>query len=116
MNPRVWFVITSDPRSSPRPAEAVRIAAGLGAWGKLEVTLYLRDAAVLTLLEDPDELLDEDNFRRYWPIVREWGRPVYVQQGNAHLAEVGQAPVPWEELDDAEWARRLADATYVLRF
>ena len=47
MKPRLLLIVTTDPRISPRPAEAVRIAAGVGAWQKIDVTLYLRDAAVL---------------------------------------------------------------------
>jgi len=32
--PKTLVMIETDPRTSPRPAEAIRIAAGIGAWKK----------------------------------------------------------------------------------
>lgn len=116
MNPSLLVVVTSDPRSSTRPAEAVRIAAGVGTWKKADVTLYLRGPAVLALSEYADELMEEDNFNRYLPIVGEWGRPVLVEQGAAQLGDLGESPVPWSEIDDTALARQVAASTYVLRF
>ena len=101
MNPGVLFVITADPRTGPRPAEAVRIAAGVGAWKKLAVTVYLRDAAVLALSEFPDELKDGDNFRRYLPLVTESGGLVCAQRGAPLLREIGQAQVSSARRDGA---------------
>lgn len=116
MNPKLLVLVTSDPQTSARPAEAVRIAAGVGAWKKAEVTLYLRGPAVRAVGEWVDELVDEDNFSRYLPIVRDFGRPVYVQRGAVELANLGEAPVPFEEIDDARLAELAAQANYVLRF
>ena len=116
MQPTMLFVITSDPRSSPRPAEAIRIAAGVGAWRKTGVGLYLRGHAVWTLSEFPDELVDEDNFVRYLPSVGEWGHPVLVQKGAAAAADLGEPPVALEEIDDETLAGVVARADYVARF
>jgi hypothetical protein len=116
MNCSLLIVITGDPRSSPRPAEAVRIAAGVGAWKKAEITLYLRGPAVLALSEYPDELVDEDNFVRYLPLLREGGRPVYVEAGNPFLADLGEPPLPFQKIDDHQLAELAARNTYVLRF
>jgi hypothetical protein len=116
MNPGALFIVDSDPRKSPRPAEAVRIAAGIGAWKKVDVTLYLRGPAVLALSEYPDELIDEDNYVRYLPIVGEFGRPVYVEKRAALLGELGESPIPWEELSDEALAGLAATQRYVLRF
>lgn len=116
MNASALFIITGDPRTTARPAEAVRIAAGVGAWKKVDVRLYLRGPAVLALSEYVDELIDEDNFSRYLPIVREFGRPVYVQQGAPLLDAIGESPLPFEEIDDAKLAQLAADSNYVLRF
>ena len=116
MNPSVLFLVTSDPRVSARPAEAIRIAAGIGTWKKVDITVYLRDAAVLALSEFTDELVDEDNYSRYLPIVAEFGRPVYVQRGAPLLAELGEAPQPFEEIDDTQLALLAARSKYVLRF
>ena len=116
MKPSTLFIITGDPRTSAKPAEAIRIAAGVGTWKKTDVTVYLRGPAVLALGEFVDELIDEDNFSRYLPIVGEWGRPIYVQQGAAELAELGEAPLAFEEIDDARLAQMAAASQHVLRF
>lgn len=114
MNPRALFIVTGDPRKSARPAEAIRIAAGVGTWKKTDITVYLRDAAVLALSEYADELVDEDNYVRYFPIVAEFGRPIYVQRGAPFLAEIGESPLKFQEITDAELADLAAQQTYVV--
>lgn len=57
--PRALFLITGDPRTSPRPAEGIRIATGVSAWRKSAVHLYLGPAMVdgirnLHVLQDGD--------------------------------------------------------------
>ena len=116
MNPGVLFVITTDPRTSPRPAEAVRIAAGVGAWRKAAVTIYLRDAAVLALSEFPDELTDGHNFSRYLPIVGESSGVLCAQRGAPWLREIGRAPVSFREIDDEELATLALESHYLIRF
>ena len=116
MNPGVLVIITADPRTSPRPAEAVRIAAGLGAWQRVVVTLYLRAAAVLVLSEHPDELVDGDLFRRYLPLVPECGGEVCAQRGAPLLKDVGEAPVPFREINDDDLAGLASENDYLIRF
>ncbi|MDB6018757.1 MAG: hypothetical protein JWR19_3246 [Pedosphaera sp.] len=116
MKPGVLFIITSDPRLSPRPAEALRIAAGVGVWRKADLALYLRDAAVLALSEQPDDLLDEDNYRRYLPLASENGCAIYVQQGAPLLAQIGEPPVRFLPISDEHLAAVAARSHFVLRF
>lgn len=116
MKPSALFIITGDPRTSARPAEAIRIAAGVGTWKKMAIRVYLRGAAVLALSEYADEFVDEDNYTRYFPIVGEFGGPVYVQQGAPLLAELGEAILPYEQIDDARLAELAAQHSYVVRF
>lgn len=113
---KVLFIVNSDPRVSPRTAEAIRIAAGVGAWKKAEVTLVLCQAAVLALSEFPDDLIDEDHFIRYLPIIGEWGRPVLVETGAPLLKELGQTPVPYERIQVSQLATLAAASDCVLRF
>ena len=113
---KALFIVNSDPRTNPRTAEAIRIAAGIGAWKKVEVTLVLSQSAVLALSEFPDELVDEDNFIRYLPIIGEWGRPVYVETGAPLLENLGQSPVPFERISVAQVAAMAAASDCVLRF
>ena len=116
MKPSALFIITGDPRTSAKPAEAIRIAAGVGTWKKADISVYLRGPAVLALSEYVDELVDEDNFSRYFPIVGEFGRPVYVQKGAPLLGEIGESPLKFEEIEDARLAQLAIESNYVLRF
>jgi hypothetical protein len=112
----ILFIVNSDPRVSARPAEAIRIAAGVGAWKKVEVTLALCESAVLALSEFPDEFIDEDNFLRYLPIIGEFGRPVYVETGAPLLKDLGEAPVKYERITVAQLAALASASDCVLRF
>lgn len=116
MKPSLLFIVESDPRTSARPAEAIRIAAGVGAWQKAAVRIYLRGPAVLALGEFAEELADGDNFPRYLPMLRETRQPVWVQKGNSLLAECGEVALPVEEIDDAQLAGHCAQSSHVLRF
>ena len=116
MKPSLLFIVSSDPRLSPRPAEAIRIAAGVGTWKKADVRIYLRRAAVLALTEYPDELIDEDNFTRYLPITRDFGHPIYVEAGSKFIAELGEAVLPFEEIGHAALADICVNSDNVLHF
>jgi sulfur relay (sulfurtransferase) DsrF/TusC family protein len=100
MNRRLLFIIDSDPQSSHRPAEAVRIAAGIAAWKQVEVSLYFRGAASLALTDEAESLIDGDNFTRYLPILREAGARV----------------LSGEEMSDEALAAWAAEQTSVARF
>ena len=115
MNPRVLVILTSDPETTGRTAEGVRIAAGVGTWKKADVTLCLRGAAAQAVGEWVDHLVDEDNFTRYLPIVGEFGRPVYVEPGALARWDIDPPSVPCEELDETGLARLAAASDYVLR-
>jgi hypothetical protein len=116
LNASILFVITGDPRITRRTAEAIRIAAGIDAGRRSVVSVYLRGAAVLALSEFPDEFLDDENYTRYLPILSESGRPIYVEKGSPHLAEIGEAAVKFQEVTDQELAVLAAGNNYVARF
>jgi hypothetical protein len=116
MIPGVLFIVTSDPRTSPRPAEAVRIAAGVGAWRKVAVTVYLRGPAVLVLSEFSDELSDGIDFRRHLPLVGESGGLIRAQRDAALLSAIGHAAVSFLETSDDELAALVTKNEYVVRF
>jgi hypothetical protein len=118
MKPTALFVITSDPRLSARPAEALRIAAGIGAWQSVEVTIYLAAAAVLVLSPEPDGhgLVEAADYRLYLSLVRDLGLVVFVQHGEPLLASMGEAFMPFQEINGEQLARHAARNQYVLRF
>ncbi|MGO8697388.1 MAG: hypothetical protein ACLQVY_06690 [Limisphaerales bacterium] len=118
MSFRALFIIAEDPRASGRPAEALRIAAGVSAWEKVEVTLYLRGPAVLLLGKNPEDmgLVDAENHARHFSMLAEGRVPIYAQQGAAGLARPGQAAVPFAEISDAQLAEMAAARNCLLRF
>ena len=116
MIPRLLIVVDTDPRKSARPAEAVRIAAGIAAWKKAEVGLYLRGPGVLALSEFTDELLEEDNYTRYLPILGEHLSRMLVQAGAVELRAVGQPSLPLQEVNERELAQLAGRCQCILRF
>jgi len=112
MKRRVLFIVDSNPRISPKPAEAVRIAAGVGVWEKAEITLYLYGSAVLALGEFADELIDGENFARYLPLLAESQKPILVQREASALKELGEARVRFQTVDVNELAT-IASASHV---
>jgi hypothetical protein len=105
MNRGALFVIDTDPRTGGRAAEAVRIAAGVAVWKRIDVAVYLRGAAVLVLGENTDDLADAENYARYLPLLGESGRPICVQEGSPFLAHLGQSALPYLEISDAALAQ-----------
>ena len=116
MIPRVLLIIDSDPRSSPRPAEAIRIAAGLGAWGKVHLTVYLHGPAVAALGNDAEELQDGENYPRYLPVLAEHGHGLRVEAGAALPQELSEAGQKFTSLEGAELAALAATCACLLRF
>jgi hypothetical protein len=93
---KTLLIISSDPRTSPRPAEAFRVAAGLGAWGQLDVSIILVGAARRCRREATELWCD--------------GR--VIEQYREDLKIVGE-----EESASAEWVRELrARYDHVIRF
>lgn len=116
MIPRVLFIIDSDPRRSPRPAEAIRIAAGLGAWGRMELTVYLHGPAVSILGLDAEELPDGENYQRYLPVLSELGHALRVEAAAALPEELSGPGRGFSGLEPVELAGLAATCACVLRF
>jgi hypothetical protein len=113
--PRTLVLIVTDPRTSARPAEGIRIAAGIGAWRKTDVTLLLRGAAGYSLQEYADELVDEDNFVRYLPLVVEGPRPIYVEDSFADLDALKDSPWRYEVITAERAAQLVRENDYLIR-
>ena len=113
---RALFIINSDPRRSHRAAEAVRIAAGVGVWKKVEVTICLCEAAALTLSEAAGEFAGGEELPAHWALIAEWGRPVFIETGAPLLKDLEKAPVKFERIDTVQLARMASESDYVLRF
>ena len=92
---KILFIISSDPRTSARPAEAIRIATGAGAWGKAEVNICLTDASILMLQDADGSLKDEDQFAACLPILN---RTIYVLNGPPPQSQFPVQQISIEEL------------------
>jgi len=114
--PKTLVMIESDPRSSARPAEGIRIAAGIGAWKKTDVTLVLRGpVAGYSLQEYADELIDEDNFTRYLPLVVEAPRPIYLEDSFTDVAALEGSPWKYEVVSGAKIDELVRTHDYLIR-
>lgn len=113
--PSTLVLIETDPRSSARPAEGIRIAAGIGAWKKTDVTLLLRGPAGYSLQEYADELVDEDNFVRYLPLVADSPRPIYVENSFTDIRALEGSAFKYEMISPERTAELIAEHDYLIR-
>ena len=113
--PKTLVLIETDPRTSHRPAEGIRIAAGIGAWKKTEVTLLLRGPAGYSLQEYADELVDEDNFVRYLPIVAEAPRPIYLEDSFTDTAALKGSAFSYEIIPPERTTELIREHDYLIR-
>jgi len=114
--PLLLFLLNHDPRTSPRPAEAIRIAAGLAAWQKVRLRVCLRGPAVWVLTRETHLLLDDEPIRRHLPGLADPERPFYVQASASILAELGPARFPCQPITPPDLAALAARADCVLQF
>ena len=75
----VLVVIASDPRSSHRAFEAMRIGVGVVA-GENEVTFVLRGPAVHLLDADTDDLVDGDEIAKFRDNLKRLEVPFHVEE------------------------------------
>ena len=109
-------IIKEDPRESHRPAEAVRIAAGIGGWKKTDVDILLRGKASYILFPYADEFVDGENYEHYLPLIREWKRPVYLAADAEKFKELEESETIYEWCDKAREASLIQAASFQIPF
>ena len=109
---KALFIISSDPRVSHRPAEAIRIAAGTGAWARAEVNICLTGPAALMLGEGDERLKDAEQFSSCLPALLETEGRICVLQGAMQPAD---AP-PVRTIDLKQLSRLAAQDDVIARF
>lgn len=114
--PRTLVTITEDPHTSHRPAEAIRIAAGIGSWKKTDVDILLHGPATGILSPYADEWIDGENYEHYLPIIREWKRPVLITPDGLASDEVEDSETLHHRCTAAEVEALKAAATFFLPF
>ncbi len=108
-------LIGADPRTSSRPGEAVRIAAGVGAWGKVLVSIYLQGPAVRCLTEFREELEGGNLLAQYLPMIPQHGGQIYVDAGNPLLREAN-GDVPLTELNPESVSNLVSETARLMNF
>jgi len=116
MKRSILIIVCGDPRINARPAEAVRIAAGLSANGRLNVTLCLRGASMLALAGDSEDFVDGDHFTRYLPVVAEGGRIVTAPSSSDEPIIPDPPVVPTRNLTREALQDLVASSDRTLRF
>jgi hypothetical protein len=112
---RLLIVVTADPVRSGRLAEAIRLAAGVSAWQKVTVTLFVGGDAVRGLMPGNGRFVDEDNIVDFLPTLTEHHQELYVEAGHPELA-AHRAELPFPALSPAELAALAARQDYVMHF
>ena len=93
----------------------MRIAAGVGAWRKVQVHLYLKGAAVRALDEFADELTSGELFTQYLPTIPNHGGRIIVDTANPRLALVNPV-VPYEALSSDQIQKFASEMDHVMEF
>lgn len=110
-------LITSDPRTSHKPAEALRIATGLGTGGgTIKIILAGASPAVLTHASSEIELADAETIERYLPILAEWDFMFYVERDALPVGALDETDYPVTLVTRQEIATMLAEADRCLVF
>lgn len=112
---RLLIIVTADPLQSGRLAEAVRLAAGISAWQKVAVTLFISGAAVPGLLPGEGRFVDEDNIVEFLPALAEHKQELYLEAAHPFVAS-HRTELPFPELDPAGLAKLAGTQDYVMRF
>ena len=115
MSYRILIATSADPRSSRRAAEAVRVAAGIGAWEKLTVDLYFHGPAVWCLDQFASEFPDGNVFEQYLPSISRHGGKIYAEAESEHLGEV-ESEVAFKAASPGDVRKLLRTVKYTLRF
>lgn len=116
MPPKVLVLVESDPRTSPRPAEAVRMTAGVNTWRRVEILLYLRGPAIRLVADVTGQLMEEEGLRRYLSLLAELGQAILVQADAPELKELENPLVALCPVNDEELARLASTCAVTLRF
>ena len=114
--PVMLILIESDPRTSPRPGEAIRVAGGIGVWEQVKVNVVLRHAASNACSENAAQLEDGRLFKQFIPMVRESGGEVYVQADEETMQTIDGDTLMKRNIKDSRLIELSAEADYLLRF
>ena len=91
--------IKSYPRESPRPAEAVRVTAGL-VGGEIPVSLYLFREALPLFEDNLEDMEDGEILTKFWNQFPEMGVEIFYEPDPDVPPPAGARPMSPEELSE----------------
>ena len=112
---KIIFLIRSNPCESHKPAEAIRVAAGLGT-GNNSIKIILSGESVRVLSPDEEDLEDMDIIEKFLPIIKDWGIPLYVDRGSLAAIDLKRSPYEFRTVDNAEVSEIVAGGHGVFVF
>jgi hypothetical protein len=115
MLPLIIMIIESDPLANGRAMEALRVAAGLCVWQKLNIVLCLKGKGLL-LFDWADLAFEEsEHCPEYFKILAEHSVTICTirQENEAHFLPL---KTPAKTLSPVEWSPLLEQARCILSF
>ena len=112
---KIIFLIRSNPCESHRPAEAIRIAAGLGT-GNNSIKIILSGESVRVLSPDEEDLEDMDIIEKFLPIIEDWEIPLYVDKDSLSGIDLKKSPYAFRTVDSEGVSEILAGGNSVFVF
>src|SRR3989337_1448787 len=98
---KIIFLIRSNPSESHRPAEAIRIAAGLGT-GNNSIKVIFAGESVRVLSPDEEDLEDIYIIEKFLPIIKDWDIPLYVDMRSMEGIDLKRSPYAYRTVDNEE--------------
>lgn len=113
---RVLLIISGDPRASHRPAEALRLAAGLLPWGQIDLQVCLCGPARWLLDDAPGTLVDEEEITRCLSAVTGEPGRLWVEAARSPGAEPSETAGNVRTMSREQIATLAARCDSVLKF
>ncbi len=108
------IVISTDPRASHRPAEAVRVAAGLAALGELSIEVCFSQAGALILSQPASALVDGDIIQQSLPLLAKHAANIWAETGDPFLK--GEKQIDYQRIGLDALAKIAGRQSRVIRF
>ena len=108
------IVIASDPRTSHRPAEAIRVAAGLAALGSIPIDVCFCGAAALVLSNGCDRFVEGDLIEKNLDLLEAHANGIWAETGDPFLA--GTERISFKRIGLTELSQLVNQQAQVIRF
>lgn len=107
-------IIASDPHESHRPAEGIRVAAGLASYGTLSVKVCFCQVAGVILSRDSSHFVDGNVIKQYLPLLAKHTTAIFAESGDPILE--GDPKIPFQRIALTELAELAKTESKVIRF